>query len=83
MSAARAIRRRETRGHIKGPGVLRPVGSHGGVIGRLDDGRHWTVLFPSDEEARRFLILLGPPPASEARLQAALYAMGKGAIRHV
>ena len=83
MSYARAARRRETRGYTTGPGVLKPVGLLGGVVGRLDDGRHWTVLFPSEEEAHRFLVLLGPPPASEASLQAALYAVGKGTIRHV
>ena len=83
MSTARAARRREARGFITGPSVLRPADPCGGVVGRLGDGRHWTVLFPSEEEARRFLVLLGPPPASEARLQAVLYAVGKGAIRHV
>lgn len=82
MSYARAARRREARGFITCPGVLRSVGPQSGVVGRLDDGRPWTVIFPSDEEARRFLVLLGPPPASEARLQAALKAVGK-CVRYV
>lgn len=73
---ARAARRREARGFSAEP-------PQGGVFGRLDDGRFWTVRFPTAEESRRFLSLLGPPPASEDRLQAALNAMGKGSIRHV
>jgi hypothetical protein len=85
MSYARAARRRASR-QRQGSGAsgtsawtLPDSGPpHGGVIGTLDDGRAWVVRFPTTEEAGRFLSILGPPPASEERLRAALKVMGRG-----
>jgi hypothetical protein len=45
---------------------------HGGVFGRLDTGEYWSVQFPTTEEAQKFLRLLGPAPATKARLDDAL-----------
>jgi hypothetical protein len=75
MSYSRASRRRAARG--QGPQDEPP---HGGVFGTLDDGRPWSVLFSTTVEAERFLILLGPPPASLERLQAALRVMKRGLV---
>lgn len=58
-----------------------PAPPHGGVVGTLEDGRAWSVRFPTTGEAEYFLTILGPPPASEERLQAALRVMAKG-LRH-
>jgi hypothetical protein len=86
MSYARAARRRASR-QGQGSGAsgssawIPPSDSgplHGGVFGTLDDGRFWRVCFPTAEEAQQFLSLLGPPPATEERLQTALKAMGRG-----
>jgi hypothetical protein len=88
MSYARAARRRASRqgqgSGASGTSAWTPPDSgppHGGVIGTLDDGRAWVVRFPTTGEAERFLFILGPPPASEERLQAALKVMGRG-LRH-
>lgn len=72
--SARAERRRAAREAARS---TRPEPSlkHGGVIGRLDDGRTWVVCFNTVDTAQRFLQLLGPPPASEPRLRAALKDM--------
>jgi hypothetical protein len=75
MSYARAARRRAARGREPQEPPDQP---HGGVFGTLDNGRAWSVLFPTTAEAERFLTLLGPPPATEDRLRAALRIMGKG-----
>jgi hypothetical protein len=56
-------------------------GEYGGVFGTLNDGKAWIVRFPTTGDAERFLSILGPPPATEERLQAALKLMGKG-VRH-
>jgi hypothetical protein len=69
MSVARAERRRAKREAARRPSNEPP---HGGAFGGLDDGRWWRVIFPTTQQAERFLQLLGPPPASEARLRAAL-----------
>jgi hypothetical protein len=52
---------------------------HGAVFGRLDNGDYWAVHFPTTDEAERFLRLLGPPPATKARLDAAMAALREGA----
>jgi hypothetical protein len=85
MSYARAARRRASRqgqgSGASGTSAWTPPDNgppHGGVIGTLDDGRYWAVHFSSAADARRFLAILGPPPASEERLQAALKVMGGG-----
>ena len=72
MSYTRASRRRAARGQEP------PDQPYGGVFGTLDDGRAWAVRFSTTAEAERFLTLLGPPPATEDRLRAALRIVGKG-----
>lgn len=62
MSAARAERRRAKREAARRP-YNEP--QHGGVFGRLDDGRWWRVMFPTTQQAERFLQLLGPPPQAK------------------
>src|ERR1700722_11135704 len=76
----RAERRRAARHAARGSVSWEPP-PHGCVVGTLDDGRAWIVRFPTTSEAEQFLEILGPPPATEARLQTALKIMGKGA-RH-
>jgi hypothetical protein len=88
MSYARAARRRASR-QGQGSGASRasawtPPDSgppHAGVVGTLDGGTYWAVHFPSAAEARRFLSILGSPPASQERLRAALKVMGR-ALHH-
>jgi hypothetical protein len=90
MSYARSERRREAREGRRGrraqsPGAWTPPDAeprHGGVVGRLDDGRFWTVFFAEHDKAVQFLTILGPPPATEERLNAALKAVGKGRVRY-
>jgi hypothetical protein len=82
VSYARAARRRNARSSgIRAPNPSDSGPPHGSVIGTLDDGRAWVVHFPTTGDAERFLSLLGLPPASEERLQAALKVMGRG-LRH-
>lgn len=69
MTAARAERRRAQR-EVKRSSNNEP--QRGGVFGRLNDGRVWTVRFQTSEQAERFLQVLGPPPATEDRLRKAL-----------
>jgi hypothetical protein len=83
MSAARAERRRAAR--AADPRRHRrpwepPAEPHGCVILTLDDDRACVVGFPTTGEAERFLAILGPAPATEQRLQAALKAVGKGSV---
>jgi hypothetical protein len=52
-------------------------GDYGGVTGILDDGRVWAVHFATTAEARRFLSILGPPPATEAGLRSAARKFGR------
>jgi hypothetical protein len=68
MSAARAARRREARDNAR----RTELRQHGGVVGRLDDGRYWHFHFHTVFDAQAFLKALGPPPASETRLKTAL-----------
>ena len=61
--AKREARRRAARAAARGA-ASRQTPPHGGVFGTLDDGRPWSVLFPTNAEAERFLKILGPPPAT-------------------
>jgi hypothetical protein len=51
---------------------------HGAVYGQLDTGEVWSVLFPTTREAQTFLRLLGPPPATRARLNSAMRRLRGG-----
>jgi hypothetical protein len=73
MSAARAERRRAARHAARGSGPwLPPASEYGGVFGTFTDGKVWSVHFPTTGEAKRFLTILGPPPATIDRIQAAV-----------
>lgn len=78
MSVARAERRRQARSSRRRPPSPHVGEPEGGTVGTLDDGREWSIRFPTATEARRFLTILGPPPATEARLHAALAILRKG-----
>jgi hypothetical protein len=71
MSYARAERRRAADPRQRSRPWEPPAINHR-VVGVLDDDRPWTINFPTAAHARRFLEILGEPPATERRLRAAM-----------